>query len=104
MSIEQKRWKIKLTKEDIRKGLKAIRNYYIYKKSLNDAEQYLGDLYFINRVNLYNTIIKFCTPRLYLLYKNLYIDDFTQELYADKTCYSVEYISKMNQNLVEFFL
>ncbi len=91
----------KITMSDIRQDLKNIKNYYLNKKELEKEEN--NSIYFIAKINIYNELIKFASPTIYLLYKNLYIEGHTQESLADKMGYTREFINQLNAKLLTYF-
>lgn len=92
----------KISMIDIRQDLKFIQKYYIHKKQLDNAET-IEAMHFIYKIKIYNQLIRFAPPMLCLLYKSLYIEGHTQESLAAKSCYAIEYISKLNLRLISFF-
>ena len=47
-------------------------------------------------------LITKASPKLYELYVELYINNHTQESFADKLCYSTEYVQLLNRKLLKF--
>ena len=95
--------KEKITKDQIRNDLKNIRYYYMYEKEIEEAKQYCC-VNFAGKVQLYNQMISFVPLYLNQIYYNLYILGLTQESLSEKSCYSLEYISRLNSKLVDFFI
>ncbi len=74
----------------------------MYKKDIEEAKQYCC-VNFGGKVQLYNQMISFVPLYLNQIYYNLYILGLTQEALSEKSCYSLEYISRLNSKLVDFF-
>lgn len=92
------------TVNSIREDLKNIKYYYSRKAVFDKVVNYVGESEFTKKIELYNTAIKLASPRLYDLYISLYLGNETQESLADKLGYASEYISRLNSQLVRFFL
>ena len=87
----------------IREDLKDIRYYYSRKAMFEKASASVGENSILKKINDYNALIRLAPPRLYDLYVSLYLENNTQESLSDKLGYSVEYISKLNSQLINFF-
>ena len=87
----------------IREDLKDIRYYYSRKAMFEKASASVGENSILKKINDYNALIRLAPPRLYDLYVSLYLGNNTQESLSDKLGYSVEYISKLNSQLIKFF-
>lgn len=87
----------------IREDLKDIRYYYSRKAMFEKASASVGENSILKKIDNYNTLIRLAPPRLYDLYVSLYLENNTQESLSDKLGYSVEYISKLNSQLIKFF-
>ena len=87
----------------IREDLKNIRYYYSRKAMFEKASASVGENSILKKINDYNALIRLAPPRLYDLYVSLYLENNTQESLSDKLGYSVEYISKLNSQLIKFF-
>ena len=87
----------------IREDLKDIRYYYSRKAMFEKASASVGENSILKKINDYNALIRLAPPRLYDLYVSLYLENNTQESLSDKLGYSVEYISKLNGQLIRFF-
>ena len=87
----------------IREDLKDIRYYYTRKSMFDKASASVGENTILNKIEKYNSLVRLAPPRLYDIYVSLYLDNNTQESLSDKLGYSVEYISKLNGQLVRFF-
>lgn len=92
-----------MTLADIRGDLKDIRFYYSHKDKFEKASTYVGAHSCLEKVNKYNSVIKFATPRLYELYVSLYIENNTLESWANKEGYSYVHIQRIHGQLVKFF-
>lgn len=92
-----------MTTTQIREDLREIRFYYAHKDTFEKASQYVGEHSCLEKVNKYNSIIKFATPKLYELYVSLYIENNTIESFANKEGYSYTHIQRINALLVKFF-
>ncbi|MDD3397605.1 MAG: hypothetical protein PHR96_03600 [Clostridia bacterium] len=92
----------KILKTEIRKDLKNIRYYYMYKKDIQEAVKYVGENYISKKLAMYNDAIQKTPIQLYNLYYNLYILGYTQEYYSDKVCYNVAHVSRLNSQLINF--
>lgn len=90
--------------KDIRKDLKEIKYYYSRKMSFDGASTNVGSNSVLEKIEKYNKIIRNASPRLYDLYVTLYIGNETQKTLADKLGFSAEYICRLNQQLLKFFL
>ena len=87
----------------IRKDLKDIKYYYSRKELFDSCMDEVGKLSMTEKVSKYNKAICSAPPRLYDLYVTLYLKNNTQESLADRLCYSLVYISKLNSDLIKFF-
>lgn len=87
---------------DIRKDLKDIRYYSARKDFFQRASANVGISEIMQIVEMYNNAICTAPARLYDVYVSLYIENNTQESLSEKMCYSTEYISKLNKQLVRF--
>lgn len=87
----------------IREDLKDIRYYYSRKAMFEKASASVGENNIATKLEKYNEVVRSAPPRLYDLYISLYLDNNTQESLSDKLGYSVEYISKLNGQLIRFF-
>ncbi|MBR4407046.1 MAG: hypothetical protein IKT27_01900 [Clostridia bacterium] len=93
-----------ITLSEIREDLRDIRYYYSRKELFRKASSNVGINYVEEKLSKYNNAICLAPPRLYDLYVSLYLENNTQESLSEKLCYSPEYISKLNKQLVNFFL
>lgn len=92
-----------MTIKTIRDDLKNIRYYYSRKDIFDQATSAIGKNAILKTIALYNEAICLATPRLYDLYVSLYLQNNTQESLSNKLGYSIEHISRLNKQLVEFF-
>lgn len=87
----------------IREDLKDIRYYFSRKEAFEKVSASVGENNIAIKLEKYNKAVRLAPPRLYDIYVSLYLDNNTQESLSDKLGYSVEYISKLNGQLVRFF-
>ena len=87
----------------IREDLKNIRYYFSRKSTFEKVSASVGKNDIAIKLEKYNEVVRSAPPRLYDIYVSLYLDNNTQESLSDKLGYSVEYISKLNGQLVRFF-
>ncbi len=87
----------------IREDLKNIRYYFSRKATFEKVSASVGKNDIAVKLEKYNEAVRSAPPRLFDLYVSLYLDNNTQESLSDKLGYSVEYISKLNGQLVRFF-
>ena len=88
---------------EIREDLKDIRYYYARKDMFEKASASVGENKILDKINRYNSVVRLAPPRLYDVYVSLYLENNTQESLSDKLGYCIEYISKLNSQLVKFF-
>ena len=86
----------------IREDLKEIKYYYSRKELFEDSFKHTGTNDIVEKANKYNMLITKASPKLYELYVELYINNHTQESFADKLCYSTEYVQLLNRKLLKF--
>lgn len=94
--------KEKISTSEIRKDLKDIRYYFMYKKDIQAAINHIGENVVNKKITVYNEAIQKAPIKLYNLYYKLYILGYTQEYYSDRACYSIEHISRLNSYLINF--
>lgn len=87
----------------IREDLKNIRYYFARKDMFDRVSISVGENSILEKINTYNRIVRNAPPRLYDIYVSLYLENNTQESLSDKLGYTIEYISKLNSQLVKFF-
>lgn len=90
------------TPENIREDLKNIRYYYSRKEVFDKASISVGQNSTLETIQKYNEAICSAPPRLYDLYVSLYLQNNTQDSLSMKLGYTVEYISRLNGQLVKF--
>ncbi|MBE5745672.1 MAG: hypothetical protein E7359_00050 [Clostridiales bacterium] len=90
------------TLNKIREDLKDIRYYYSRKEIFEKVSDSVGENTILEKIDLYNNAIRSASPRLYDLYVSLYLGNQTQESLADRLGYTIEYISRLNSQLVKF--
>lgn len=89
---------------EIREDLKNIRYYYGRKKLFDEASADVGTNAVLEKIDTYNSAVRNAPPKLYDLYVSLYLNNQTQESLSDHLGYAVEYVSRLNSQLVRFFL
>ena len=87
----------------IREDLKDIGYYYMRKSMFDKASASVGENTILSKIEKYNSLVRLAPPRLYDIYVSLYLENNTQETLSDKLGYSIEYISKLNSQLIKFF-
>ena len=90
--------------QEIRDDLKNIRYYFSRKVVFDKNLELVGQNVIAEKVAIYNRLICKATPRLYDLYVSLYLQNNTQESLSEKFGYSLEHISRLNTQLVNYFL
>ncbi len=90
--------------DDIRNDLRDIRYYYSRKKMFEEASTCIGTNVILEKIDTYNSVVRNAPPRLYDLYVSLYLNNQTQESLSEHLGYAVEYVSRLNSQLVRFFL
>lgn len=93
-----------MTASAIRSDLKEIRYYYSRQNVFDKVEESVGKNAILDKIALYNQVICNASPRLYDLYVSLYLQNNTQDSLSDKLGYTTETISRLNSQLVKFFL
>ena len=92
------------TANQIRKDLKDIRYYYARKNAFENASIDIGQNTVVEKLDKYNSAIRFAPPRMYDLYITLYTQNNTQDSLSEKWGYSIEHVSRLNAQLIKFFL
>ena len=90
------------TLNKIREDLKDIRYYYSRKEVFEKVSDSVGENKILEKLEIYNNAIRKAPPRLYDLYVSLYLENNTQESLANRLGYTIEYISRLNSQLVKF--
>lgn len=83
-----------------------FKRYKIYcarKKMFEEASARVGQSSVLEKVETYNKCICEAPPRLYDIYVSLYLTGNSQDSLAEYLGYSVEYISKLNSQLIRYF-
>lgn len=93
-----------MTAQEIREDLKNIRYYYSRKTVFDSNLDIVGQNKIAEKVALYNRLICNAIPRLYDLYVSLYLQNNTQDSLSVKFGYSLEHISRLNSQLINFLL
>lgn len=88
----------------IREDLKEIKYYYSRKDFFNESIPVVGASSVLKKVEMYNEAICMAPPRLYDLYVSIYFNNETQDSMARKLGYSVEYMSVLHTQLVNYFM
>jgi len=88
--------------EQIRKDLKLIKEFYEYRLEFNNRKLKF-ETYIVGKVKLYNKLVKFSSCHFQYIYYNLYVKGTTQNELAEKMCYSLETVSRINNKLIKFF-
>lgn len=91
-----------MTLEQIRNDLKDIRYYHSRKELLDKAIQLSGQSEILKKIDLYNTAMQSASPKLLDVYYSLYFKNHTQESLSDELGFTVDYIYKMNKQLLKF--
>ena len=91
------------TVNQIRDELKEIRYYMSRKEVFDKSAVCVGKNAIEQKIALYNSMICEATPRLYDLYVSLYLHTYTQESLSEKLGYSIEYVSRLNTQLIKYF-
>ena len=93
-----------ITIANIRKDLKDIRYYFSRKELFEKASQNVGVNAILEKVKIYNEAICLAPPKLYDLYVSLYLSNQTQESLSEILGYTNEHMSRLNNQLLRFFL
>lgn len=91
-----------VTLAKVRADLRDIKYYCARKKMFEEASVRVGKSAIFDKIDLYNTCVCNAPPRLYDIYVSLYLENNTQESLSEHIGYSVEYISKLNGQLIRF--
>lgn len=92
-----------MTLSEIREELRDIKYYYARKDFIDSSTDFTGKSKVYELINKYNKAICNAPMRMYDLYISIYKENNTQESLADAIKYSVEYVAKLNQQLVKYF-
>ena len=85
---------------EIRNELKQIRYYYVRKIDIDHSFGLTGSSELMNIVNLYNRQMRKASFELYDIYSSLYVENHTQESFAEKMGCTVENIQKKHKKLL----
>ncbi len=91
-----------ITLNEIRADLRDIKYYYARRKMFYQTSNVVGRNIIMEKVELYNACVCSAPPRLYDIYVSLYLNNHTQESLSENIGYTVEYISKLNGQLIRF--
>lgn len=91
-----------LKTSQIKQDLKEIKYYYTMKKTFDMAEEEIKPEIILNRVHRYNAVMKNAPAKLYIMYYSLYINCNTHQALADEWGYSREYVTFLNEKLVNY--
>jgi len=91
-----------IDKNKIRQDLKDIRYYYGRKAIFDSVASGIGKNEIVDKLEIYNEVIRQAPPRLYDLYVCLYVQNCTQETVSDKWGYTIEHICRLNSKLIDF--
>lgn len=91
-----------LTLKKIREDLREVRYYYSRQDLFEDAFKKIVSNAVLEKVERYNEAVKTAPPRLYDLYLNLYVKNYTQEGLSIEQNYTPEYIQMLNKKLLLF--
>ena len=86
----------------VRKDLKAIRCYYLHQKLFDESCRMVGGNDVVKTVEKYNAIMRKAPPILYVLYVGLYVQNVSQEAFAQEYSYSPVYIQRQNVKLLQY--
>lgn len=91
-----------MTLEQIRNDLKDIKYYNSRKELLDKAIQLSGKSEILKKIDVYNSAMQSASPKLLDIYYSLYFNNHTQESLADELGFTIDYIYKMNKQLLKF--
>ncbi len=91
-----------ITLNEIRADLRDIKYYYARRKMFDQTSNVVGRNIIMEKAELYNACVCSAPPRLYDIYVSLYLNNHTQESLSENIGYTVEYISKLNGQLIRF--
>lgn len=91
-----------MTLEQIRNDLKDIKYYNSRKELLDKAIQLSGKSEILKKIDHYNAAMQYAAPKLLDVYYSLYFKNHTQESLADELGFTIDYIYKMNKQLLKF--
>ena len=92
-----------MSEKDIRNDLREIRYFYSRKELFEKSAAAVGTHAIFEKADKYNAVIRQAPPRLFDVYVSIYWLNNSQESLANKLGYTVEYISMLHTQLVQFF-
>lgn len=93
-----------ITISTIKKDLKDIRYYFSRKELFEKALLDVGANEVLEKIKIYNDVVRSASPKLYDIYVSLYLSNLTQENLSEILGYTSEHISRLNSQLLNFFL
>lgn len=90
------------TISQIRADLKAIRYFYSRKQVFDEAGAVVGVHKVADLAQRYNKVMLTASPWFFDLYIGLYVQNRSQQSFADERCYTQGYIQKENDKLIRF--
>ena len=90
------------TMTQIRADLKAIRYFYSQKKVFDEAGAVVGVHQVADLAQRYNKVMLTASPWLFDLYIGLYVQNRSQQSFADERNFVPGYIQRENDKLVRF--
>lgn len=91
-----------LSGSQIKADLKEIRYYYQMKSIFDSAKEIVQPKILLCKVNRYNAAIKNAPAKLFIIYYSLYVENKTHENLAEEWGYSRAYVTKLNEDMVNF--
>lgn len=89
-----------MTLKEIREDLQEIRYYFTHKAAFDNAVKLIGTNSVVEKVERYNKIFQTAPARMYDLYLGLYVNGYTQEVYAAEAGYCPQHVQELNKQLV----
>lgn len=93
-----------VTLKQIRDDLKEIRHYYSRKEIFDMGFRVVGTSGIVEKAERYNNAVKYAPTRLYDLYISLYLQNRTQNAFAEELGYSPEYVYQLNNKLCLYLM
>lgn len=93
-----------MTLKEVKADLREIQYYYAHEKEFADATRIIGQSSILEKVERYNAAVCDAPPRLYDVYRMLYIYYNTQIVAADDLDCSVAHVKRLNRQLCDFLL
>ena len=90
------------TMNEIRKDLEDIQYFYIKHEAFSKAFDSVGKNAIMQTVEKYNAIMCTAPIRLFEIYVALYIDCCTYQMAAEKLCFSITHVYKMNKKILAY--